>query len=119
LSTFDVSRLHLWAYEHHEVANGEKYIASSGIGPNQGVADVLRAQYPERENIPIGDPEAGYSFKKDASGRIIEIGYLPGETQISGKKAVDATGREWISFPQSILDTANALEGLTENSRGD
>jgi nucleoside-diphosphate-sugar epimerase len=113
----DVARVHLWAYENHKVANGEKYISSSGNGPPQGIADVLRVQYPERKNIPIGEPEMGYSFKKDASGKIVEIGYLPGATpQIFGKKAVDATGTDWISFPQSVLDTAKALEGLADNS---
>ncbi|KAL5349664.1 hypothetical protein ACLOAV_004694 [Pseudogymnoascus australis] len=108
----DVSRVHLWAYENHTVADGEKYIASSGIGPNQAIADVLRAEYPERKNIPVGDPETGYVFKKDANGRIIEISHFPGTSRISGQKAVEATGREWIGFPQSILDTAKALESL-------
>ncbi|OAF58478.1 hypothetical protein VC83_04897 [Pseudogymnoascus destructans] len=87
-------------------------IASSGIGPNQGIADILCTQYPEHKNISIGDPETGYLFKKDANGRIVKISNFPGMSRISGQKAVEATGKEWISFPQSILDTAKALESL-------
>lgn len=74
----------------------------------------MRAQYPERKNIPIGEPGTGYVFKKDANGRIVEISDFPGTSRISGENAVEATGREWIGFPQSILDTAKALEGLNE-----
>ncbi len=41
-----------------------------------------------------------------------KIGPLPGARRISGEKAVREMGLKYISFQQSILDTAKAFEAL-------
>lgn len=97
----DVARVHIWAMEHPEVANGERYITAYGQGTPQAIADILHEGYPERkEKMVVGEPGQGY--RKDYQ---YEIG------GISGDKVEKATGQRWIRFDQSVLDAAKSLEG--------
>lgn len=89
----DVARLFVWAVEHPETANGERYIAYGDRGSGHRISEILREHYPERRNIikdyPVG-PQAGYSI--DAS------------------KAIKATGQDFIKYEKSILDAAKSFE---------
>ena len=108
----DVATMHLWALEHSQTANGERYLGIAGYGPPQAYADILRKQYPDREDrIPKGVPGYGYEGL-GAGGEVIGVGYPKGKFQISGQKARKAMGIEWISMKQSVLETAKLFENL-------
>lgn len=101
--------------ENPSKANGERYIACGGFGPNQAAADVLREKYKDgkiAEKIVVGTPGEGYVGFDKATGRVEKVGYLPGRVQISGKKAEREIGIRYISFQKSISDTAEVLEKL-------
>lgn len=80
----------------------ERHICCGQRGSYQAMADILHKHYPERGGImTIGEPGKDYlpdySFPKD--GLIV-----------SGEKVARATGKEWIGFEQSVLDSAKAFE---------
>jgi nucleoside-diphosphate-sugar epimerase len=111
----DVAFIHVWALENPSLADGERYIACAGYGPNQAVADILRGKYKGTniaEKIIVGTPGEGYEGFDKKSGRVERVGYLPEHVQISGKKAERETGMTYISFQQSISNTAEVLEKL-------
>ncbi|KIM99734.1 hypothetical protein OIDMADRAFT_104659 [Oidiodendron maius Zn] len=111
----DVAFLHIWAYEHPEEANGERYIAAASYGPLQGIADILRKKYEGTkiaENITIGVPGNDYQGYNKETGEVDFVEYLPESPRPSGKKAEEVTGIKWIPFKQSVIDTATALEAL-------
>jgi nucleoside-diphosphate-sugar epimerase len=111
----DVAFLHIWAYEHPEEANGQRYIAAASYGPPQGIADILRKKYEGTkiaENITIGVPGNDYQGYNKETGEVDFVEYLPESPRPSGKKAEEATGIKWIPFKQSVIDTAEALEAL-------
>ena len=98
----DVARLVVFGVEHPEKANNERYIAASAYVLPQGVADILRKEFPERADIiEKGTPGEGYpldfSFPKDG------IAY-------DGTKAVKVTGQEYIPWEQTVLDTIAKLK---------
>jgi len=100
----DVARLVVFGVEHPEKANNERFIAASAYVQPQGVADVLRREFPERAGIiEEGTPGEGYprdfSFPKDG------IVY-------DGTKAVRATGQEYIPWEQTVLDTIASLKSV-------
>jgi nucleoside-diphosphate-sugar epimerase len=111
----DVAKVHVWAYEHPEKANGERYITTAGYGPPQGVADILRKEYEGTkiaEKILIGNPGEGYTGYNKESGEVAVPDYLPESSRPSGNKARDALGIKWIPFTQSVIETAKSLEPL-------
>jgi nucleoside-diphosphate-sugar epimerase len=97
----DVGRLMVFAVEHPEKADGERFIAQGGAPSYQAVADILRKHYPNRK-IDLGTPGSGYApgygFAEDAP------------VKVDASKAVRATGVDWIGFEQSTLDAAKAFE---------
>lgn len=102
----DVAQAHLWAYENHEAADGERYITAAGLGPAQAMADILREGYPDRHDvIPLGKPGKGY----DGYGKGY-VGYLPEHVQACGEKAERVMGFNYIDFKTSVLDTAKTFE---------
>jgi len=104
----DVASVHLWAYENCEVADGERYIAAAGFGPNQAAADILREAYPDRKDIiPAGVPGEGY--RGIENGR---VGYLPESVIVSGEKSESVMGLKYKDFKTSLLDTVKELEKL-------
>jgi nucleoside-diphosphate-sugar epimerase len=103
----DVAEIHIWAFENPETADGERYIANSGCGYNQAVADILREVYPDRKNIPVG--ESGKGYKGYGQGY---VDYPDDAVKISGKKAEQVIGIKWIPLEKTIRDTAKALEPL-------
>jgi nucleoside-diphosphate-sugar epimerase len=92
----DVARLFLWAVEHSDQANGERYIAHAGRGSEQRIADVLREHYSERRD----------QIKEGIPGQYPpDIGLA-----IDSSKAVKATGHDFIQFDKSVLDAAKSFE---------
>lgn len=89
----DVARLFVWAVQHPEQANGERYIAYGGRGGVHQISQILREHYPDRRDI-IKEIPAG-----ESDGNSIDA-----------SKAVNATGQEFIKFEKSVLDAAKAFE---------
>lgn len=89
----DVARLFVWAVQHPDQANGERYIAHGDRGSGHRIAEILREHYPERRHVirdyPAGQPDG---FDIDVS------------------KAVNATGQGFIPYEKSVLDAAKAFE---------
>lgn len=111
----DVALMHVWAHEHAVEASGERYIACAGFGPAQAVADVLRREYEDTAigaKIARGRPGEGYLGYDSETGVVGEIGYPSGRIVVDGSKGMNAMGFKYRTFPQSIADTAKALEGL-------
>jgi len=106
----DVAKLHVWAMEHPEQSNGERYIVSNGKAPPQAAADLLREKLPERDII-VGEPGTGYN--KD-------YWFVEGESSTVSTKAYEALGvKRFIMYDQSVLETVDAFErkwpGLAQN----
>jgi nucleoside-diphosphate-sugar epimerase len=105
----DVAFVHLWAYEHPDISNGERYIASHGYGPPQAIADILREAYPDRrEIIQVGNPGEGYAGYEN--GVVKEVKFLEGKPSVSGKKAESVMGFKTRTFKESVLETAKVME---------
>ncbi|KAH8680630.1 NAD dependent epimerase/dehydratase [Xylariales sp. PMI_506] len=100
----DVARLAVFAVEHPDVADKQRYLSVSSWVHPQGVADVLRKSYPDRANI----------IKEGSAGQ----GYTPGfklpveGLQYDWKTVVDATGTDLIPFEKTIVDAAKVYETL-------
>ena len=106
----DVARLHIWAAEHPEQSNGERYLMSNGKAPPQAAADILRKHFPERD-ILVGEPGKGYTE---------DYWYVNGEATFISTKAYKALGvKRCMLFDRSVLDTVEAFEkqwpGLAQN----
>ena len=98
----DVANILLWCMEHPDQTDGQRYIASAGLGPPQAIADILRKAYPERENIiPRGFPGRGYRS---------DFGFPVNNRKCHGTKAAEAVGMQYITYDKSIVDTAKFLE---------
>ena len=104
----DVAKMHIWAYEHPKEADGERFIANGGFGPNQAAADILKELYPERKDkIPLGEPGKGY----EGYGKGF-VDYIEGISGASNAKAKKVMGIEFISFHDSLRDTVKEFEKL-------
>lgn len=111
----DVALMHTWAYEHPKEADGERYIGCKSFGPTQAVADVLNREYDGTaigSKIAKGTPGEGYLGYDKETGRVGDIGYPPGRIRTDGSKAPKVMGFTYRTFPESIIDTAKALEVL-------
>ncbi|KAH7175653.1 hypothetical protein EDB81DRAFT_15461 [Dactylonectria macrodidyma] len=98
----DIARVVVFGVDHHDKANGERYILARGMVPPQAAADILREAFPDRRDIiKKGTPGEGYN--PDFA--------FPETGIIDGSKAVKATGKSHYSVEQTIIDTANFLKG--------
>ena len=105
----DVAFVHLWAYEHPDIANGERYIASHGYGPPQAAADILREAYPGRRDIiQVGKPGDGYIGYENGVAK--EVKSTPDKVSVSGEKAERVMGFKTLTFKESVLETAKFME---------
>ena len=103
----DVAKIHLWCMEHPDQTDGQRYIASAGLGPPQAVADILRRAYPKRESIiPRGRPGGGYRP---------DFGFFINNRKCNGTNAAEAVGMRYISYDKSIVETAKFLERYLES----
>jgi len=64
------------------------------------------------EKIAVGRPGEGYGGFEKETGSVTSVQYPPGKFKVSGKKAEEVMGFKYITFPQSVIDTARALEPL-------
>ncbi|RFU30552.1 hypothetical protein B7463_g5794, partial [Scytalidium lignicola] len=111
----DVAKAHVWAFEHSDVANGERFITCQGFGPGQAIADVLREKYEGTkigEKITKGEPGKGYEGYNKDTGKVDYVRWVKGAVQVDGGKTERTMGIKYIDFPQSIVDTAKVLEAL-------
>jgi len=111
----DVAYAHVWAFENSSKADGERYITSLGYGPLQSAADVLRKEYKGTaigDKIPVGIPGDTYVGYNEETSEVEEIKYPPGRPRIDGSKASKAMGFTYITYKQSVIDTAKAFEQL-------
>ncbi|CAG9983176.1 unnamed protein product [Clonostachys byssicola] len=101
----DVARIIVFCVKNH--TDGERFLAVSAYGPQQAVADVLRSVRPN-SRVERGVPGEGYAMP----------GYRAPENEdqiLDGSKLVRVTGQDYISYEQSVVDTANAYEPLLAN----
>jgi nucleoside-diphosphate-sugar epimerase len=111
----NVATMHIWAFENASKSDGERYLGVQGFGPMQAAADILNDAYRGTkigEKITKGTPGEGYVGYNKETGKVESIGKLPGASRISGAKAEREMGLKYISFQQSIVDTAKAFEAL-------
>lgn len=111
----NVAFMHIWAFEHPDKSDGERFLGVKGFGPSQAVADVLRYHYKGTsigDKIVVGEPGKGYVGFNEKTGEVEEVRYPEENMKVDGSKAVRVMGVEYISFPQSIVDTAKAMEPL-------
>ena len=111
----NVATMHIWAFENSSKAEGERYLGVQGFGPMQAAADVLNDAYRGAkigEKIVKGRPGEGYVGYNKETGKVDSVGFMPGARRISGAKAVKEMGLKYITFQQSIVDTAKAFEAL-------
>ncbi|KAI1376615.1 NAD(P)-binding protein [Hypoxylon crocopeplum] len=95
----DVARVILWSALNPQAADGERFLCASAAGGAQAVADILNKHKPSL-GVAKGNPGQGYEPDyESASGTIA----------FSAKKAVQATGQDWIPYETSIIDTAEFL----------
>ncbi len=95
----DIARLLVFAVEHPEKMDGERYLAASAAGHSQAVADILRKAYPDRRSIiQEGTPGEGYASDHSISA------------YIDSSKAVKTTGVPFIGLEESVLAAAKAFE---------
>ncbi|AEO56629.1 hypothetical protein MYCTH_45943 [Thermothelomyces thermophilus ATCC 42464] len=100
----DVARLVVFAVDHPEATNGERYLLAAHHSPAQAVADLLREAYPERAGIiHKGNPGEGY---------LPDYRFPPDGIVYDGSKAVRLTGQDYIPWPKTVLDTAESVKHL-------
>ncbi|KAH6653078.1 hypothetical protein BKA67DRAFT_536775 [Truncatella angustata] len=98
----DVARLTVFGVEHGQDTDAQRYLAQSGWGSPQAVADVLCRQYPDRKTIICqGTPESDY---------LADFKTPPQAPQVDTSKAIRATGQGWIDLETMVLDAAKAFE---------
>ncbi|KAE8454301.1 hypothetical protein EG329_005226 [Mollisiaceae sp. DMI_Dod_QoI] len=98
----DVAALMVLGVEKGEEMDGERYIATAGIGGPQQIADILNEGRPDRRGkIEVGEPGKGY---------LPGFGLPTEGTRIDSAKGKKALGREWINFRESVLDSAKVFE---------
>ncbi|TGO81552.1 hypothetical protein BPOR_1107g00010 [Botrytis porri] len=114
----DVAYMHIWAYEHPEKSDGERYIACLGTGPPQAQADILREYFKEKgdekalEKIVVGNPGEGYVGYNKETGKVESVEWAPERPRVSGEKAQREMGFRFRSFKESVINTAEALRPL-------
>ncbi|KAI1767715.1 NAD(P)-binding protein [Hypoxylon sp. FL1150] len=95
----DVARVILWSVINSKTADGERYLCASAVGGAQATADILNKHMPSL-GVTQGSPGQGYESGYPSTG---------GAIAFDGKKAVEATGQDWIPYETSITDTARFL----------
>ncbi|KAF5670572.1 dihydroflavonol 4-reductase [Fusarium heterosporum] len=97
----DVARVAVFSVANPEETDGERFLLTAGIVPPQAAADILRKEYPERQDtIKAGQPGEGYSP---------DYGF-PEDRVLDASKTIKLTGQDFIPVEKSIIDTARSLE---------
>ncbi|KAK5944762.1 hypothetical protein PMZ80_001962 [Knufia obscura] len=101
----DVAALHVWAMEHPEQSGGQRYLATNGKAPPQGIADTIRKQYAHEDKVVdriiLGEEGRGYATA---------FGWPGDEPTLKATKAYRALHVEsFRGFEESIGDTIEAF----------
>lgn len=100
----DVARLVVFAVDHPDMTNGERYLLAAHCSPAQAVADLLREAYPERASIiHKGNPGEGY---------LPDYRFPPEGIVLDGSKAVRVTGQDYIPWRKTVLDMVESVKHL-------
>lgn len=98
----DVARVFVWIVDHPDDSNGERYLCVSGYGSGQAILDILNKSFPERKGkIQIGEPGKRY---------LPDFSQPDWDAHFDNTKVPKATGKAWIPYDQSIIDSAKAFE---------
>ncbi|KAM7193678.1 hypothetical protein V8F20_008315 [Naviculisporaceae sp. PSN 640] len=97
----DVAHAVVYAVDHPEKTDGERFILARWYSPPQAVADILRRQYSHR----------AHRIKAGMEGQGYEKGYeFPDRISFDGTKIVHVTGREYTPWEKTVVDTIEALK---------
>ncbi|KAK3346428.1 hypothetical protein B0T25DRAFT_506859 [Lasiosphaeria hispida] len=99
----DVGRALVFAVEHPEKANNERFILASYYSPQQAVADILRKAFPERAHI-IHEGTPGQGYQPDYA-------FLK-HRGFDGTKIVRFSGQEYTPWEQTVVDAAEAFKAI-------
>lgn len=101
----DVAALHVWAMENPSQSSGQRYLATNGKAPPQGIADTIRKLYRQEEKVMdriiSGEEGRGY---------VTAFGWPGDEPTCKATKAYRALGVErFRDFEETIGDTIEAF----------
>ena len=103
----DVARTQIWCMEHPSQSDDKRVHVGAGTEPPRSVIDILRQAYPARQDaIPREEPSQ------------FHVPDIVLETEKAFRNGVQASilvGFKYISFRQSILETAKVLERYFED----
>lgn len=103
----DVAQLLRYAIEHPKETDGERYIASSAVDHPQAQKDILRDAFVEARGR-IEEGTRGEGYRSDYQDGDDEEGYRVDSSKARGV----LEGGEWISYRDSVVDTAKGFVGL-------
>ena len=92
----DVALAHVRAIEKGDKSDGQRYVLSSGTFTFQEAVDILRENFPERQNV-IAKGQPG---KKDIVNRI------------DNRKSIRELGIQYKDFKTSVLTTVDSVKHL-------
>ncbi|CAO3667518.1 unnamed protein product [Umbelopsis vinacea] len=93
----DVGLMHVRAVELGKKVDGQRYLASAGVGSWQEALDIIHKNFPERKDIvAVGQPGSYKDFKH----------------ALDNSKAIRELGIKFNSFENVILNTVNSVKHL-------
>ncbi|GAB5593057.1 hypothetical protein Unana1_07957 [Umbelopsis nana] len=97
VNVVDVALAHVLAVQHADKADGQRYITSQGFYSNQQTVDVLRREFPDRQDIIVkGEP-----------GK-----YPKPSITVDGSKITRELGLQYTDFETTVLQTINSVKHL-------
>ena len=98
----DVAKIHIWCMEHPIQSRDKRIRAHAGVERPYGLVGTLRQAYPERGDV-IPRKELGIGYVGDKGG-------LRERDFVNGEQVTQVAAIRYISYKQSILETARVLE---------
>lgn len=93
----DVGRMHVRAVELGEKVDGQRYLASGGVGSFQEALDIIHKNFPKRKDIvAVGQPGSYKDFQH----------------AFDSSKAIRELGIKFNSFENVVLNTLNSVKHL-------
>ncbi|KAM7190842.1 hypothetical protein V8F33_009265 [Rhypophila sp. PSN 637] len=107
----DVARMVVFSISNPEKSNNQRFLLASAFSPIQAVADIIREKFPEyRDRVQKGSPGEGYT--KNVHAHRVAIYEFPEQQRYNGRKAVEVSNQEYISWEQTIVDGVEAFKGF-------
>jgi nucleoside-diphosphate-sugar epimerase len=97
VSVVDVGLAHVLALQNAKKADGQRYIISQGAYSNQQTVDILRREYPERQNIIAKGEPGNYKFPS---------------VKVDGNKITRDLGLKYTDFETVLLQTVESVKHL-------